>query len=118
LQERLKILTQLSAGGQLRTGTGAASGAALQSRLVQAWDTERRLILRLLAETPDGNIRQTLDAWEERTQSFLQKSPGRRAWHDRQGQSWNADLVLQIIADLRERLDTWERADEAEDDED
>lgn len=100
----------------MRTRTGAAPGAALQSRLVQAWDTERRLIQRLLVETLDGNIRQTLDAWEGRTQSFLQKSSERRAWTDRQGQSWNADLVLQIIADLHERLDSWESTDEAEDD--
>ncbi len=118
LQQRLKLLTQLSGGSQSQTRTGAAAGAALQSRLVQTWDTERRLIQRLLAETVHGNIRPTLDAWEQRTLSFLHKSPDRRSWTDRYGQSWDGDLVLQVIADLRERLDTWESEDDAEDAED
>lgn len=90
----------------------------MQARMLQAWDTERRLIQRLLAETPEGNIRPLLDAWEQRTLHFLGKSPDRRTWADRQGQTWDGDLVLQVIADLRERLDAWESGDEAEDDED
>lgn len=112
LQTRLKTLQSLTSAAAVLTG-GGASG--LQNKLHAAWEAEQRLLARILAES--GDVTQTLSAWQARTQAFVAKNPGREGWSDAQGHAWNAQLVLALLADLQQRLESLQKADEFEEDE-
>jgi hypothetical protein len=111
LEQRIVTLTGLldTPGGPL----GPTAGA-LGQRLRQSWDAERRLLCRLLSDTRDGDLRATMGLWFERTSAFLRQSADDPAtWTDRDGHQWDAAQVLELLADVQERLDSWQQADEA-----
>ncbi len=114
LDQRIITLNGLlgTPGGPL--GPKADSlGRQLQDR----WEAERRLIARILEETPtdapDAEIEATLNMWYDRTAAFI-KSAGNDhpTWTDRQSTVWDAKQVLLIVDDLRERIEAWQAADE------
>jgi len=111
LAGRAQVLGSLTAAGAIRGGAAELTGS-----LQAGWLAERRLIDRILADTPgDQSVFTTLDRWEERTRAFSQKA-GRTdaAWTDKQGEAWRADQVLGLIADLRDRLSAWVEKPQAE----
>lgn len=104
LAGRSQVLGTLTAAGAIRGGAAELTGS-----LQAGWQAERRLIDRILADTPaDQSVFGTLDRWEERTRAFCQKA-GRpdAGWTDKQGEPWRADQVLGLIEDLRDRLSAW-----------
>lgn len=104
LAGRSQVLSTLTAAGAIRGGAAELTGS-----LQAGWQAERRLIDRILADTPaDQSVFGTLDRWEERTRAFRQKA-GRpdAGWTDKQGEPWRADQVLSLIEDLRDRLSAW-----------
>ncbi len=106
LEQRVAVLASL--------GAGALKGSSpLGSSLQAGWERERTLIQRLLDDTAEqARVLATLDRWEERTTAFQarQGRPDAR-WTDRQGQDWQADQVLALLADLRDRLSSWREKD-------
>ena len=112
LQTRLKTLQSLTGTAAVIKG-GGASG--LQNKLHAAWETEQRLLTRILAEP--GDLVQTIGAWQTRTQAFMTKNPGREGWSDAQGHAWNASQVLALLADLQQRLESLQHVDEFEEEE-
>jgi hypothetical protein len=109
LEQRLATLN-----GLLDTRVGALGPAAgvLGGQLRSKWEMERRLLGRVLAETPGGDIRATLDLWGERTANFLEKNGDGASWNDKDGFKWEAESVLNILIDVEERLNSWLQADE------
>jgi hypothetical protein len=104
LQRRATLVALLaSPNGPLGPNAGA-----IGERLRRGWQTEVRLLDRLLAETPGDDVRTTIAAWQARTVAFAARSPGKpTAWTDRQGLSWDADVVLCLLGELTERIDRW-----------
>ena len=96
----------------------AAAAAGIGERLVGRWKSELRLIERILDESKvESQIVPTLEIWRSRTSAFLESSEDDIAsWTDRSGTTWNASSVLEIIAELDERIANWcgKKADEAE----
>lgn len=106
LEQRAAVLASL--------GSNAFQGSApLTHNLQQAWHRERHLIERVLDETGEQDpVLATLDRWEARTTAFQAKAGRTDAgWTDRQGMAWQADQVLALIADLRDRLSSWREKD-------
>lgn len=106
LEQRAAVLASL--------GSGAFQGSApLTHNLQQSWHRERLLIERVLEETGETDpVLATLDRWEARTSAFQAKAGQVDAgWTDRQGMTWQADQVLAMIADLRDRLSSWRERD-------
>lgn len=109
LQTRLKTLQSLTGAAAVLKG-GGASG--LQNKLHAAWETEQRLLARILAEP--GDLAQIIGAWETRTQAFIAKNPSREGWSDAQGHAWNASQVLALLGDLQQRLEAMKQPEEFE----
>jgi hypothetical protein len=113
LDQRVTTLDGLIDAGGLLGPAGANLGAQLRS----SWEAERRLLRRILAETAGNDVRATLELWQARTTAFLARAeepnPG---WLDRDGNRWDAEQVLGLLADTLERLDAWLAADEPLDD--
>ena len=110
LGQRLATLDALLEGSGGLSGSGAS---ALGERLRSGWAAERRLIQRLLDESAGGDLRATMALWQERTAGFLARaSDPEPAWTDGAGQRWEARAVLGLLADIAERLDSWQLADE------
>jgi len=109
LQTRLKTLQSLTGAAAVLKG-GGTSG--LQSKLHAAWETEQRLLTRILAEP--GDLVHTIGAWQTRTEAFLAKNPGRDGWSDAQGHAWNAAQVLALLGDLQQRLEAMKQPEEFE----
>lgn len=111
-----KILEQRVAtlNGLLETTGGSLgpAGGALGTTLRGKWEAERRLLRRVLAETPGQDVRATLDLWGERTAAFMEKSGDSASWHDREGIEWHAAAVLDILVDIEERLNSWREAEQ------
>jgi hypothetical protein len=110
LEQRLITLNSLLDGSGHLLGP---SGAAMGERLRSAWQAERQLLQRLLAETAGDNVRATIGLWRDRTAAFVQRSAAAdAAWTDRSGQRWEATQVLALLDDTSERLDSWAAAAE------
>ena len=86
-----------------------ASSSPLGAQFNARWGQERRLIERILDETAQGvAVNHTLRLWHRRTEAFLQSSTAEQpVWKDRHGQVWPADVVLELLADLEDRLSSW-----------
>ena len=53
-------------------------------------------------------VNHTLRLWHRRTEAFQKSSSSDQpAWTDRQGKVWPADVVLELLADLEDRLSSW-----------
>jgi len=107
-----EILSQriVTLSGLLDTPGGALGPAAgeLGARLRAGWETERRLLERIVAEAKDGDVRTVVDVWHARTTAFLGGAGGDAAgWTDGEGRRWLAAEVLALLDDVRERLATW-----------
>jgi hypothetical protein len=118
LEQRITTLDDLVAAG----GVLGPAGASLGQRLRSGWEVERRLLGRIVAETPGDDVRATLALWQARTEAFVAKSDAEApGWTDKEGNHWDAREVLALLDDTVERLDAWLAADEpftAGDDED
>src|SRR5437868_1000886 len=102
LQDLLKTVSSLTAAG-LRRPAGLAGGpATLTNNLTARWTTKQRLIERLLSD--GGDVRATLDVFENRTRDFTARYPDKSGWRDKSGQEWQADLVLQACTEIRDHL--------------
>ncbi len=89
-------------------GPFGTSGGALAKRLADGWNTERRLLGRILAETKGDDVRATLGRWQERTAAFAEKSEADEpSWNDKEGTVWRAEEVLRLLDDFARRLDAW-----------
>lgn len=108
LEQRIVTLSGLldKPGGPL----GASSGEIGQ-QLADRWLAERQLLERVLSEATGSQVSPTVDAWRKRTEVFVARSndeaPG---WTDRDGKRWNALLVLELLADIQDRLRKWKLA--------
>lgn len=112
------VLEQRSATlhGLLSSPTGplGPNAGKLGDRLRAGWETEVRLIERLLSETPGDDVLSTIGAWRARTDAFVARSPtDAPCWTDKHGQTWDARAVLSILDDLRERIERWMLASHA-----
>jgi hypothetical protein len=117
LQHRMATLDSLLAVPAPLIGS---AGGSLNAQLAERWRAERRLLDRLLLESPDGGVAATVDLWQTRTERFIASSsdsiPG---WTDSQGNAWNAQLVRELLDEVRDRLERWrdgpglERSEEA-----
>jgi hypothetical protein len=115
LEERVATLTGLLTAPQGQLGH---AGGPLVQRLIANWEVERRLLERILADSPCDDVRTTLAAWLERTAAFMSSSGAESpSWTDRHGNRWDACQVLALLDDIRERLDTCEEPDAPSDDE-
>ncbi len=113
LRRRLATLVSLTAGGVLRRGTGPGQ-PALEHDLSAIWETEARLIRRVLAEP--GEPEATLRQWRERTERFRDRYPEREGWHDQEGTFWRVELVLTAIDNVLEHIEMWTTSVEPVDD--
>jgi hypothetical protein len=116
LIQRVTTLSGLldTPGGPLGPKAGG-----LSQQLQAGWEAERRLIQRIIEETPadapDAEIEATLDIWRDRTAAFIKSSDSDRpTWTDRQGTVWDAQSVLAILEDIRERIEAWQDPGEAD----
>ena len=108
LDQRRTTLTGLLAAPHGPLGPNAGP---LGERLRAGWQLELRLVERLLAETPDDDVLATIAAWHRRTEAFLTRSaPDSASWTDRSGMVWHGPTVLDLLADLDERVRRWLRA--------
>ena len=108
LEQRLATLLGLLSAPAGPLGPNAG---ALGEQLRAAWETEARLIERLLAETPGADVLATVRAWRSRTLAFAERSPVEApTWTDKQGRVWNAPDVLMTLDDLTDRVERWMRA--------
>lgn len=103
LKKRLLTLDSLTRTGAFRRGSGAAGDVGAQ--LALEWETEKRLIKRVLAEPTEPT--QTLLEWRDRTENFRDKFPERESWTDQQGNEWIAALVLKGIDNLIEHIENF-----------
>lgn len=110
LEQRVQTLNALKRGGISRGFGKSQSGDELQSSLRSQWETEHNLLRRVLGEAGDPADR--LLEWRERTQGFLDKYPERTGWTDREGQTWDAQGVLDAIDKLLEEIENWEMEEE------
>ncbi|MDQ7029908.1 MAG: hypothetical protein Q9O62_09110 [Ardenticatenia bacterium] len=108
LRRRLETLVSLTAGGILRRGAGEASRPPLEDDLTALWETEARLIRRVLAEPGDPET--VLRQWRDRTERFRDRYPEREGWHDQQGTFWHVALVLTAIDNVLEHIEMWSTA--------
>jgi len=109
LDQRRSTLAGLLATPQGPLGPNAGQ---LGERLRGAWESELRLVERLLAETPGDDVLATIAAWRSRTEAFVERSaPSRTSWTDRSGVVWNGPDVLVMLADLDDRVRRWLGAD-------
>jgi len=113
LEQRVVTLS-----GLLGTPDGplGLKAGALGTQFTARWDAERRLIQRILEESPpgasDGDLETTLNLWRERTGAFIRGASAERpAWTDKQGKLWDAHEVMAILDDIRERIEAWQGAD-------
>ena len=91
-------------------GPFGGRGGAVAEQLTAAWRAERRLLARILDESRGGDVRATIDLWNERTRAFLERSAADDAhWRDREGHEWHAEDVLRLLGDLERRIDAWLR---------
>lgn len=105
LEHRLATLDGLldAPGGPLGPNAGE-----LGQRLHAGWRTERRLLQRLLGDAQGDDVHATIRAWRQRTAAFAAKSDDDRpAWVDREGVTWDAKQVLELLDDTQERIDRW-----------
>ncbi len=110
LKRRIQTLTALL----------GAPGGAVQSRdgevlatLRANWETERRLLERIVEESRDRPPREVVAAWRQRTERFLAcASDPDPSWQDRAGRTWWARPVLSALIDLEERLAVWAESSE------
>lgn len=109
LEQRIITLDGLLAtpGGPLGPKAGP-----LATQFHQRWQIERRLLHRVLDETPADAppqaVLETLQLWQDRTAAFVRKSPDERpSWTDREGLVWDAQEVLAVLDDIRERIEAW-----------
>lgn len=106
LQQRVSTLQSLleSPGGPF-----GSKAAPLASKLAGRWRAELMLIARILEDCPEGqDLQRTLDLWQARTSAFMSTSDADRpGWSDRQGRAWDAIEVLEILADIHDRLRAW-----------
>lgn len=116
LNQRVITLSGLlgTPGGPLGPKAGG-----LSQQLQAGWEAERRLIQRIIDETPadapDSEIEATLDMWRDRTAAFIKSADSDRpTWTDRQGTVWDAQAVLAILEDIRERIEAWQDTGDAE----
>jgi hypothetical protein len=110
LKKHLATLESLtSSGGGLRLGAGGGGGG-VNNTLTAGWETEARLIRRVVSEAGDPVER--LRDFQQRTEEFRDRYPERQGWTDQQGVSWNAALVLKAIDNLLEHVENWNSADE------
>jgi hypothetical protein len=103
LQHRLATLSSL-----LATPKGPLGGKhnAVAQRMLLDWEVEKRLLERILAESQVGDVRATVEAWATRTRAYAGSAPdGERSWTDRSGVRWDAQQVLDILDETRERLE-------------
>ena len=84
------------------------SAGSLGRDLAASWDAERRLLQRILRETPANDVRATIAQWHERTAAFVERSTDPTpSWKDRDGNTWDAREVLRILEDIRQRIEIW-----------
>lgn len=103
LRNRLAALDGLIATQGL--GRAGVRGRALPASITALWETEKRLIRRILDEPADPLA--TLQQWHDRTENFQQRFPDREGWTDQQGNEWNAMLVLNAIANVMGNIESW-----------
>lgn len=106
LEQRVVTLSGLleTPGGPL-----GGSGGDIAAELTNRWSTEKRLLERVLSEATGNQIRPTVDAWRKRTEDFVARSGDDwPSWSDREGNTWEARLVLELLCDAQERLDAWQ----------
>ncbi len=104
LEHRLATLDSLLEGPPPVTGGSAEVGRGLRER----WAAERRLLVKLMAESKGLDVADTAALWRDRTERFIESSGGRvDGWVDTSGTRWNAELVLGLLDELQERLDQW-----------
>jgi hypothetical protein len=105
LANRLRTLDGLLAAPAPLSG---GPGQVLNREIRDRWDAERRLLARLLEDTPGPNVRDTVALWYQRTTRFLESSadavPG---WVDGRGMRWEARQVLDLLEETRELLRRW-----------
>lgn len=107
LEQRITTLSGLldTPGGPLGPNAGD-----LGDQLRGGWETERRLLERVLADTQGNDVSGTIGAWRDRTQAFVARSgPGTPSWTDREGRTWRADEVLALLDETQDRIDRWVR---------
>lgn len=114
LKQRLATLDSLTRPGSLRRGS--TEGGDVAQQLTAQWETEKRLIKRVLSEPADPTA--TLLQWRERTENFRDRFPERDGWTDQQGSEWNAVLVLKAIDNLIEHIENWSSEVDGLDEED
>ena len=118
LEQHGVTLSALLRGG-VRRGVGGTNGEDdLVNSLQGNWETEHRLVRRVLRGT--GDPEEQLLAMRTRTEEFLDKYPEREGWKDSNGEFWNAQRVLDGIDKLLEEIETRQMEDEEffEDEED
>ncbi len=106
LEQRVVTLTGLleTPGGPL-----GSTGGDIAAELTSRWATERRLLERVLSEATGNQIKPTVDAWRKRTEEFIARSGSDSpSWSDREGNTWHALQVLELLCDAQERLDSWQ----------
>lgn len=82
------------------------NAGALGDRLRAGWVSEARLLKRLLEETKDDDFRSTIADWQSRTAAYAARSTdGANEWTDRRGCTWQASLVLELLAELTDRIE-------------
>lgn len=105
LEHRLTTLRSLLEGPVPLAGS---AGRALNDQLKRRWEAEERLLQRLLDDAHGPAVRDTVELWETRTGRFIASSedavPG---WTDPKGVEWEAQLVRELLAETRDRLDRW-----------
>lgn len=83
------------------------NAGALGQRLQAAWWEEVRLIERLLAEARGDGICATIGDWRARTRAFATRLGSEAArWTDREGHSWQAAAVLELLDALEARIES------------
>jgi hypothetical protein len=105
LEHRVATLDGLldAPGGPLGPNAGD-----LGEQLRSDWETERRLLNRLLSDTPGDDVGETIATWRSRTVSFVARSDeDSPEWTDRSGVTWDARHVLSLLDETQGRLDRW-----------
>lgn len=110
LEQHVQTLNALLRGGISRGVGQDAAMDDLQSSLQTQWTTQRNLLKRVLGEA--GDPAERLLEWQDRTHAFLDKYPERTGWTDREGQSWEAQEVLDAIDKLLEEIENWQMEEE------
>lgn len=104
LKQHATTLEALLRGG-IRRGVGGSEDDEddLLGSMHSNWATQRRLIQRVLREPGDPLDR--LMEMRERTEGFIDSYPEREGWTDAQGESWEAQRVLEAIDKLLEEVE-------------